>query len=299
MEMMGRGASLREVLDALTLAVEEMYSGCRCTVLLLDEERRHLLAGSGGSLPDAYMQAVNGLTIGPNVGACGSAAYRNETVVVEDISSDPKFEEARDFVMSFGLRACWSVPIRDSRNNVLGTFAIYQHRPAKPQARELRIVEASANLGASALERLRASSRLRENEQRIKLAGKAASLGTWEVDFRTGTVTVSDELAAQLGYARAALRLDIGQVRETICQEDWAVVTAALDQASASGGAFHAEFRVAREGVTRWFRTEGRVEIEDGKPARVAGVSIDVTREKEMVARWNRPCRPRARSSPT
>ena len=101
MEMMGRGASLREVLDTLTLAIENLAPECLCSVLLMDEERRHLMTGSGGSLPQEYMLAVNGLTIGPDVGACGSAAFRNRTIIAEDIATDFRFAMAKDFILSF------------------------------------------------------------------------------------------------------------------------------------------------------------------------------------------------------
>jgi hypothetical protein len=79
LELVAKGASLREVLDALTHAIERMATHCFCTVLLLDEDRLRLLEGSGGSLPAEYMRAINGLEIGPEVGACGTAAFRNET----------------------------------------------------------------------------------------------------------------------------------------------------------------------------------------------------------------------------
>src|SRR5579875_2638958 len=69
-EMMGRGASMQEGLDSLTHAIEKMAPNCLCTILLLDEDRRRLIKGSGGSLPPAYMDAANGLEIGPEVGAC-------------------------------------------------------------------------------------------------------------------------------------------------------------------------------------------------------------------------------------
>src|ERR1700733_16249495 len=130
LELIAKGCSLREVLNALTAAIERMAPECYCTVLLLDEEGKHLWEGSGGGLPAAYMQGVNGLEIGPEVGACGSAAFRNETTIIEDIANDHRFGAARDFVLSFGLRACWSVPIRDSKQKVLGTFAMYHKRPA-------------------------------------------------------------------------------------------------------------------------------------------------------------------------
>ena len=129
LELIAKGCSLKEVLDALTAAIERMAPDCFCTVLLLDEEGKQLWEGSGGGLPPAYMQGVNGLVIGPEVGACGSAAFRNETTIIEDIANDHRFGAARDFVLSFGLRACWSVPIRDSKQKVLGTFAMYHQAP--------------------------------------------------------------------------------------------------------------------------------------------------------------------------
>src|SRR5439155_20380129 len=119
LELIAEGASLGEVLDALTHAIERIASNCFCSVLVLDEEGRRLLKGSGGSLPDAYISAVHGLEIGPDVGACGTAAFRGETTIVEDIATDYRFASDKDFILSHGLRACWSVPIRGSSGGVL------------------------------------------------------------------------------------------------------------------------------------------------------------------------------------
>ena len=47
-ELVARGGSLTEALDTLTRAIEKMTLDCVCTVLLLDEDRLHLLKGSGG-----------------------------------------------------------------------------------------------------------------------------------------------------------------------------------------------------------------------------------------------------------
>src|SRR5580658_7434584 len=108
LELVAKGAPLSEVLNTLTLAIERISPGALCTIMLLDEEhRRFLQTASGPSIPEAYMQAANGLEIGPDVGACGAAAFRNETVVVEDVATDYRFEAARDFLTSLGLRSCW------------------------------------------------------------------------------------------------------------------------------------------------------------------------------------------------
>ena len=136
LDLMARGASLGDVLDTLTRAIERISPGALCTVLLLDEvHRRNLLKCSGPSMPEEYLAAVNGLEIGPDVGACGSAAYRNQTIIVEDIATDFRFEQGREFVLSYGLRSCWSVPIRDSRGDVLGTFAMYHRVPIAAASR--------------------------------------------------------------------------------------------------------------------------------------------------------------------
>jgi diguanylate cyclase (GGDEF)-like protein/PAS domain S-box-containing protein len=283
-EMMDRGAPLKAVLDILTAAIEKLAPECFCTVLLLDQERQQLRNGSGGGLPEEYMHAIDGLAIGPEVGACGSAAYRNMPIVVEDIATDPRFAPVKDFVMSFGLRACWSVPIRGLKQNVLGTFALYHRRPARPRDRELELVEAGGHLAANAIERLHAAERLRENEERIVLAEKAAFLGIWELDMSSQVLTLSQQLAGQVGLPDAAHRLSISQLREMIHPDDWQTVDAARKRALTEGKLFYAEFRVAlANGVIRWLRAQANVEFVDHQPKRMIGVSVDITKEKEMV----------------
>jgi two-component system, sensor histidine kinase and response regulator len=286
LELIAKGASLKEVLNALTAAIERMAPDCYCTVLLLDEEGRRLWEGSGGGLPPAYMQGVNGLEIGPEVGACGSAAYRNETTIIEDIANDHRFGPAKDFVMGFGLRACWSVPIRDSTQKVLGTFAMYHKRPAKPHDRDLRLVEAGAHLAGNAIERLRSEEKLRENAERIAMAEKAAAFGIWQTDIPTDILTFSEGFAALVGLSGKPLRMHLDQWREMIHPDDRAALNAVAQEAMAESGSLNAEFRVViPDGSVRWMRCQAGVEREGGQPKLLSGAMIDITREKEMLLR--------------
>jgi hypothetical protein len=68
------------------------------------------------------MHAIDGLPIGPAVGSCGTAAWRQEPVIVQDIATDPLWAEYRDLALRHGLRACWSMPILSAAGQVLGTF---------------------------------------------------------------------------------------------------------------------------------------------------------------------------------
>jgi PAS domain S-box-containing protein len=286
LELIAKGYSLKQVLNALTGAIERMAPECYCTVLLLDEERKRLWEGSGGSLPPAYMQGVNGLEIGPDVGACGSAAFRNETTIIEDIANDHRFGPARDFILSFGLRACWSVPIRDTAHQVLGTFAMYHKRPAKPRDRDLRVVEAGAHLAGNAIERLRAEEKLRENAERIAMSEKAAAFGIWQTDLPTGILSFSEGFAALVGLTGRPLRMNIIEWREMIHPDDREALDVVVKKAIAEAGSLNSEFRVITpNGSVRWMRCQARSESVDGQPKLLSGALIDITQEKEMLMR--------------
>ncbi len=291
LDLMARGASLHEILDSLTRAIERISPESRATVLLLDEEhRRYLLKGSGPSIPDEYLQAVNGLEIGPDVGACGSAAFRNETVVVEDIATDHRFAAAREFVMSYGLRSCWSVPIRDSKGMVLGTFAMYHRYPSTPRAEELRMTRAAAQLAGNAIERIRAEQTLRETMQRLHLAERVAQFGIWEADIAKKSMTVSEAMSAMLERTGAPLTFPIDEFLAQVHPDDVETLRRslrrAMKKANRNGETLQDEFRlVLPSGAVRWMRSLWRLGRGDGSPTRATGALVDITQEKSILAR--------------
>lgn len=288
LELIAKGASLKEVLDALTTAIERLAPHCFCTILLLDDDRRRLVEGSRGSLPPEYMRALDGLAIGPNVGACGTAAFRNETTIVEDVATDFRFALAKDVLLSFGLRACWSVPIRDSNKNVLGTFAMYHQRIARPREHEVKLVEAGAHLAGNAIERLRSEQNLREIASRFQLAEQAAAFGVWQIDFRLGVVTISNGFAALAGLADWPLRLTLGQWLEMIHVDDRPAWNTAIEGVVAER-AFEAEYRILRpDGSVRWLRSHAQTRLCDGGLHLLTGASIDITEAKELLMRFHK-----------
>jgi PAS domain S-box-containing protein len=282
--LIAQGASLKEVLDALTAAIERISPGCLCSVLLLDEEGRHLREGSAGSLPVDYMRLVDGLPIGPEVGSCGSAAFLNQTVIVTDIATDFRWATAKELPLGFGLHACWSVPIRDSKNRVLGTFAMYHRQIVAPDSRALRVVEAGAHLAGNAIERLTAEKRSRESAERLKLAEEAAGFGIWEIDGADHSITLSEGAAAVYGFDGGAQRRRVEEVNALIHPEDWEATVVEARGGIAATGDFRTEYRVKKpDGTCRWCRVEGRAKGPGDPPARIIGAIIDITREKAML----------------
>ena len=166
MTLMAAGNQLAVVLDAIVRSVEAEAPGALCSILLLDGSGRRLTLGAGPSLPDDYNAAVEGLEIGPDVGSCGTAAFHNRAVVVEDIETDPLWLNFRAAAASAGLRACWSQPIRRPSGAVVGTFAIYHRQVSAPSAEDIAFIESAAELAAIAIERERAQDDLARSEAR-------------------------------------------------------------------------------------------------------------------------------------
>jgi GAF domain-containing protein/anti-sigma regulatory factor (Ser/Thr protein kinase) len=144
---------LGEILNRLLRAVESAIGdGVIGSILALDPDGIHLRHVAAPNLPAAYNEAIDGAAIGPAVGSCGTAAYRQERVVVVDIMTDPLWAEYRDLAELANVRACWSTPIVSRHGQLLGTFAMYYQRPHEPRAEDIALIDLLVQSVATAIE---------------------------------------------------------------------------------------------------------------------------------------------------
>ncbi len=144
---------LHYVLEDIARHAEALHPEMICTILLLDEDGKHLRHNAAPSMPDAFNKALDGLAIGEGVGSCGAAAFTGKRVIVEDVQQHPYWATFQDLARLGNIRACWSQPIKSHEDHVLGTFAIYHRQPAKPSAAELTLIEHYAYLTQLVIER--------------------------------------------------------------------------------------------------------------------------------------------------
>jgi signal transduction histidine kinase/CheY-like chemotaxis protein len=283
LELIAGGATLKQVLERLTLAIEAIVPEATCSVLLVDRERNCLTQGAAPHLPPAYWQACEGLPIA-DFGCCPSAVLHNQISISEDLLTDPKWAAAREAVATLGLRSCWSVPIQDSTSgDVIGTFAMYRAQPASPTPDDLRVVRAAARLAGNAIERLRWAQRARDFEARFALAEHAAEFGIWEWDPKSGLFDLSEGTARAI-LDRPAGRVTPDELNATVHPDDRDIPRRAREGALARGGAFEYQFRrLMPDGAVRWFRNSAKVEQVEGQTTRVIGAVMDITRQKELM----------------
>jgi PAS domain S-box-containing protein len=192
LEMIAKGDPLAQILDSVCRFVEEHAVGFLASILLLDGNRlRH---GGAPSLPKVYTDAIDGALIGPSAGSCGTAAYRGEQVIVENIATDPLWTDYREAALPHSLHACWSTPVFSSQGKVIATFAMYYREPRRPSLRDLEIIEQITHLAGVAIERKLTLEALQRSEAYLAEAQRLTHTGSWAWNVRTGSLFWSREI---------------------------------------------------------------------------------------------------------
>ncbi len=140
------------ILSLLCTEVEALLRGVTMSILRVDEDGRLRHMAAPG-LPDFYCQAIDGAPIGPSVGSCGTAAWHGQPVIVDDIATDPLWEDYRSLVAPMGFTSCWSTPLFAKDGRVCGTFAFYAREPLPQTAFMQHLIDICTQLCTLTLEK--------------------------------------------------------------------------------------------------------------------------------------------------
>jgi len=272
LEMLAKGDSLAEILDSLCRLVEEQADGVLASVLLLEGD--HLRHGAAPSLPKAFTDAMDGIRIGPSEGSCGTAAYRREQVIVEDIAIDPLWAEGRDAAFS-------------SRGEVIATFAMYYREPRTPGGRDREIIEQITHLAGVAIERKLTQERLQRSESYLLEAERLTHTGSWGYNPKTGKTTYwSDELFRVFGLDPGPEIPQDGY--RFVHPEDRAGLSECAQRGFRAKAAFATDFRLQLAGgVVKHLHANWHPALdESGELIEYIGTAADVTHRKQAERKF-------------
>jgi PAS domain S-box-containing protein len=138
--------------------------------------------------------------------------------------------------------------------------------------------------------RKNAEDALRESEERLRLAQKAGRSGTWDFNYGTGELISSPELHELFGTAPGAGTSGVEVFRRIVHPEDLPMCDRMLAEAIKTAGVYHVEFRVNRpDGEERWVESTAQIYYDEGgAPARIIGVTTDITDRKRIEERERR-----------
>lgn len=274
------GAPVRESLEAVVKLIEHTAPDFLCSLLMAgDGQLRHAIAPS---LPPELTQAADGLKIAEGVGACGTAAFRRETVIVEDARADPLMHDYRELLASHGLLACWSTPVVAGNGEVLATFAIYRRAPGRPQSADQGLIDTAVRLARLALERARAEEALVGSEARFRELADNVEDVFYNVDARQGRVRyISPGYEKVWGRSCESLYAVPGSQVDAVLPEDLPVLALA-NALNDAGQNSRVEYRIRpADGRIRWLRDRSYPVFNPaGELERVVGTIRDITDSK-------------------
>jgi two-component system CheB/CheR fusion protein len=139
-------------------------------------------------------------------------------------------------------------------------------------------------LAAVAAQSRRAHERADMSEQRLRMAMAGARVGVWDWNITTGQLVWSEGLEPLHGLPQGGFAGTYEAFRKTIHPDDLGRVEALIAQSVETRTPYEAEFRLlGADGVIRWTSARGIV-LDDaqGRAARMIGVGIDVTQQKQL-----------------
>ena len=278
LERIASGAPLEEVLHTLVHLIEEQAGELRCGVLLADAAQTQLRFAAAPGFPDDLKKSmVPFLRIAPNMGSCGTAAYRREPVYTRDTASDPLWEPAREIALRNSVRAIWSTPIVADDNRVLGTFAMFYREPRLPTEEHIQLIDMAVQLARVAIES-------HADDDLLRTTFDNAPTAMIITDMELRIVRPNRAFAERLGYSVADLRAKpMAEITEGVDEQ------ALVKELVAGEGLVLSDRRYrTRDGRLLWARERSSVRRDaSGKPRYVV-TRVDQLSEADPLGRLSR-----------
>ena len=210
-----RTEALNDVLDTAIA----MVGAAKGNVQLYDASDDTLRIIAHRGFNEEFLEYFKSVPLGYS--CCGAAMAGRERVIVEDVFTDPRFNDLAEVYARHGFVAVQSTPLFTSDGRLLGMFSTHFARPHRLTERDLRLLDQIAQHAGRVIERTLAEEALRQHrdrlqelveertreileaQQRVRMSERMASLGT---------------LSAGLGHDMGNLLLPVRVRLETLAQ---------------------------------------------------------------------------------
>lgn len=258
---------LKKILDEIVNLAETRIPDARCSILLLDEEKKYLMHGSAPSLPDFYNEAINGVEIGEKVGSCGSAAFKQQRVIVTDIDTHENWQLYLELTNKANLHACWSQPIFSSKDKILGTFAIYHNKPKEPTDFELKLISSYAHLASVAIEKEYNEKVIKDREYELSQLFNNALVGLMYITGDRVLIKGNQRLADILGYDSSDEMVGISMRELHLSEERFIEFGKRNFESLSDNEKFNIEYQLKKkDGSATWCELSGKA-LDENTPA--------------------------------
>jgi len=270
------GMQLDELMQRACVAVTQLLEIEFAKVLELQPDQNMFLRAGVG-----WQEGLVGKIKVPT-GLDSQAGYTlrcSEPVVVPDLRTETRFNGPA-LLRNHGVVSGMSVII-SGKSGPWGVLGAHTASPRTFSRDDVNFLQAVANVLAAAIERRSAEEAIEQREAELMLALQVSGMAAWHWDLKTNCIVWSKGSARIFGVDFEGLA-DIDQWLLRLHPDDRQTVWQELRTVIAGEREYDVEFRtVWPDGSMRWIVSRGRVFHDDeGSPARMLGISVDVTQRK-------------------
>jgi len=140
-----------DLMKELCIKAEKLAPNAVASIMLYNKTEAKLYVHAAPSIPQEAVDALNGLDVG--AGSCGNAVYHKEAMYVGNTCTDKRWDQTRSFAEAFNISACWSVPVFDEINEVVGTFAISSFEEREPTNFQRKLLDTCSHIAGILLQK--------------------------------------------------------------------------------------------------------------------------------------------------
>lgn len=225
-----------------------------------------------------FNEAIDEIPIGENVGTCGAAVSRKQPLFTPDIRSSENWKEYIEIAVNEGIHSCWSFPLFDDQNQVIGTFAAYKKQAGNYKETERFTIEKLAELLQRLVHARVNQQRLHLSNERYEILSQATNDVIWELELEKAQITWSPNLLSNFGHDQQTTPL--GWWVELIHPDERERVSADFFQFIETGEQFwSSEYRMLdASGAYRFILDRGAIIYNTGgEKVRMLGSMQDIT----------------------
>ncbi|TDV45039.1 PAS domain S-box-containing protein [Pseudomonas graminis] len=286
-ELDSRLFTIRRAEDAMLAATELLgrkldVSRCVYADVDVDHDRFWIRSGYNASGIQSPVGTYSLDLFGPRAAA---DMREGRTLIVRDVVAELGPSEGLEMFRGIGIDAIICCPLVKN-GRLTAMMAVHQNAPRDWLSAEVLLVREVVERCWAHVERVGAEMRMRESEERLRLAVEHADIGFWDVDIVHDTLIWPPRTKAMFGI-QADAPVTIQDFYDGLHPEDRDATieafTAAID--SQRRALYDVDYRtVGRDdGVIRWVAAKGRGVFDGaGRCLRVTGTVVEITARKDV-----------------
>ncbi len=210
LEMVVKKSSFAFIANAVQRTIEQQIPGAVVAIMIADPKKRNLSRVNAPKLSRELTRTIlESVPIKHDFCCCASSAYHKKKVIQQNIQEEVTWKKYLDIVKQSGLRSCWSYPMLDGKNEILGVLTIFHQSSKTPGKTDEALIWEMVNLVSLAVEQMSIRKQLQANLKELssyskglekKVEKRTEDLKRAFIDLEVANI----ELVGQTNEAKAA-----------------------------------------------------------------------------------------------